>query len=142
MAIDERSRHELYLRLEEVLGEEPANTMMEHLPPVGWADVATKRDLDGSVGLLRHDMTAEFEAAHQEMASEFKSVRQEMGALRQEMAAEFNSVRQETQTMRHDIVGTLRAEFMSQTRTMFLAIVTIVLTMAGLTFGLVVTLVP
>ena len=46
MALDERSRHELYLRLEETLGPEAATTLMEHLPPVGWADVATKRDLD------------------------------------------------------------------------------------------------
>ncbi len=46
MAIDERSRHALFVRLEEILGPEQASTLMEHLPPVGWADVATKRDLD------------------------------------------------------------------------------------------------
>jgi hypothetical protein len=46
MAIDEGSRHELFSRLEEVLGKESATVLMEHLPPVGWADVATKRDLE------------------------------------------------------------------------------------------------
>lgn len=46
MAIDERSRHDLYHRLEQVLGTDEADTMMELLPPVGWADVATKQDLD------------------------------------------------------------------------------------------------
>ena len=46
MAIDERSRHDLYLRLEGLLGPKAATTLMEHLPPVGWADVATKHDLD------------------------------------------------------------------------------------------------
>ena len=46
MAIDERSRHRLYQRLQEVLGEAEATVLMEHLPPVGWADVVTKRDLD------------------------------------------------------------------------------------------------
>lgn len=45
MTIDERTRHQLYLRLESVLGNEEATTLMEHLPPVGWADVATKHDL-------------------------------------------------------------------------------------------------
>lgn len=45
MAVDERSRHELYRRLDEVLGPEVATTLIEHLPPVGWADVATKHDL-------------------------------------------------------------------------------------------------
>lgn len=46
MAISEESRREMYVKLEEVLGAAVATTMMEHLPPVGWADVATKHDLD------------------------------------------------------------------------------------------------
>lgn len=52
MAVDERSRHELYRKLETVLGPDEAATLMEHLPPVGWADVATQRD----VILLREDL--------------------------------------------------------------------------------------
>jgi hypothetical protein len=73
MALDERSRHELFLRLEETLGPEAATTLMEHLPPVGWADVATKRDLDQTAALLRSDLN-QFE--HQ-MRAEFASVRGE-----------------------------------------------------------------
>lgn len=56
MAIDERARHELYLRLEEHLGAEAATTLMEHLPPTGWADVATKRDLDHQTESLKADI--------------------------------------------------------------------------------------
>ncbi len=43
--IDERSRHELYLSIEALIGAERAETLMSMLPPVGWADVATKDDL-------------------------------------------------------------------------------------------------
>ena len=46
MAITEQNRHHLHQRLEQVLGPEEASILMEHLPPVGWADVATKSDLD------------------------------------------------------------------------------------------------
>lgn len=46
MAITEQNRHDLHQRLTEVLGREEATVLMEHLPPIGWADVATKRDLD------------------------------------------------------------------------------------------------
>lgn len=45
MAIDERARHELHRKLEQVLGADEAATLMSHLPAVGWADVATKHDL-------------------------------------------------------------------------------------------------
>lgn len=45
MGIDERARHQLFLRLEDILGTDEATTLMEHLPPTGWADVATKHDL-------------------------------------------------------------------------------------------------
>lgn len=46
MAIDEAARHRLYQRLEEVLGSQEATVLMEHLPPLGWRDVATKRDVE------------------------------------------------------------------------------------------------
>ncbi|MEI2697393.1 MAG: hypothetical protein V9E94_03225 [Microthrixaceae bacterium] len=46
MAVTEESRYQLFQRLEELLGPEKVSTLMELLPPVGWADVATKRDLD------------------------------------------------------------------------------------------------
>jgi len=58
MSIDERRRHALYERLEGVLDTEHADTLMELLPPVGWADVATKQDL----AALEQRMDLRFEA--------------------------------------------------------------------------------
>lgn len=46
MAIDEARRHELHETARRVLGAEAGDTLMELLPPVGWADVATKQDLE------------------------------------------------------------------------------------------------
>lgn len=38
--------------LQQALGDNVANILMEHLPPSGWSDVARTRDID----LLREDM--------------------------------------------------------------------------------------
>lgn len=46
MAITEKQRHDLMKAAEEVLGPVEAETLMNLLPPVGWADVATKADLE------------------------------------------------------------------------------------------------
>lgn len=46
MTVSEQQRLHLFKTLEQRLGDDDAATMMELLPPVGWADVATKRDLD------------------------------------------------------------------------------------------------
>ena len=43
---DETARFELHDALRELLGEARGDTLMSLLPPVGWADVATTRDLD------------------------------------------------------------------------------------------------
>jgi len=61
MLIDEASRHALHNRLDEVLGPDEAVCLMAHLPPVGWADVATKQDLEGLEERLTHKLTAYFE---------------------------------------------------------------------------------
>ena len=45
MGIDERRRHQLGIDARRAMGEESGTTLMELLPPVGWADVATKHDL-------------------------------------------------------------------------------------------------
>ena len=50
--IEERDRHELHKKLEAAFGSKEAATLMAHLPPVGWADVATKRDLEALEGRL------------------------------------------------------------------------------------------
>jgi DNA anti-recombination protein RmuC len=46
MATTEPARHQLYRRLSEIIGSDEADTLMQLLPPVGWADVATKADLE------------------------------------------------------------------------------------------------
>lgn len=68
MIIDERARHQLFQKLEAVLGPDEANILMEHLPPVGWADVATKHDLDALAELLRAEMRAVSAELRSEMA--------------------------------------------------------------------------
>ena len=45
MAVDERNRLQLAEAAKRLLGEDEGITLMELLPPVGWADVATKQDL-------------------------------------------------------------------------------------------------
>ena len=69
MAVDEGRRHRMYARLEEVLGPDHANTLMEYLPPVGWADVARRSDIEDlrremahEMALLEHGLEAKIES--------------------------------------------------------------------------------
>jgi hypothetical protein len=45
VSVDERSRLQLAEAAQRLLGTDEGITLMELLPPVGWADVATKHDL-------------------------------------------------------------------------------------------------
>jgi hypothetical protein len=45
VSVDERSRLQLAEAAKRLLGDDEGITLMELLPPVGWADVATKHDL-------------------------------------------------------------------------------------------------
>jgi hypothetical protein len=117
MAIDESSRHALFSRLKEVLGKDEASTLMEHLPPVGWADVATKSDLES----LRIATKADIES------------------LRVATKADIESLRLNLDVLENKLVATFRAELNTQARTMvnwlIFATSASTLTVAVLAFG-------
>ena len=89
MAIDETARFELHEGLREVLGDARADSLMSLLPPTGWADVATKHDLDvvrGDVARLRDDLAR----LRDELGREIASVRDGMARMEARLEARFD----------------------------------------------------
>ncbi|MFA5884503.1 MAG: hypothetical protein WDA60_11675 [Acidimicrobiia bacterium] len=146
MTIDERSRHALYLRLEQVLGSDEAGTLMEHLPPVGWADVATRRDIE----VLRTELLSEISSARSELGSEISSARSELGSeissARSELGSEISSARVETRSLRAEmrameqsLTGLFRMELAqaisAQTRMLVVTMITLFVAGMSLAFA-------
>ena len=46
MSVTEARRFELHQELQKILGVDVAHTLMDYLPPVGWNDLARKRDVE------------------------------------------------------------------------------------------------
>ena len=46
MPITEADRFDMHLEFRKFLGDKVAETLMEHLPPLGWANVARRSDID------------------------------------------------------------------------------------------------
>ncbi len=162
MSVDERSRLQMFRHLEEVLGLEDATTLIEHLPPVGWADVATKRDLD----TLELRLDQRFEAVdqrfdhlsqvfderfnhlsqvfderfgHQARSTDarFDRVDERFDQQAQIFNARLDLIDQRIETSQHEVIGVLHRELNAQTKSMLFGVVTVVLTMAALAFSLV-----
>jgi hypothetical protein len=69
MTVDERARHRLFLKLEEVLGSEEAGTLMAHLPLGGSADLATKSDLRIGLDSLEERLTLRMESLEHRLSA-------------------------------------------------------------------------
>ena len=74
MSITEASRFQLRTAIGQILDEEAADTLMELLPPVGWADVATKTDLQH----LRDEMQADIKNLRDELKGDIRNLRDEL----------------------------------------------------------------
>src|SRR3954447_20186513 len=71
--VSDQDRRELYGVLEKRLGAGPATTMMELLPPVGWADVARQSDLvaiRGEMAELRAELKGEIAGLRAELKAQ------------------------------------------------------------------------
>jgi hypothetical protein len=79
--VSDEARRDLYEVLEKRLGAGAAGTLMELLPPVGWADVARTSDLVA----VRGEMAG--------LRGEMAELRGEMGSLRGEIKSEIASLR-------------------------------------------------
>lgn len=118
MLVDERARRLLTDDLLRVHGEEVTDILMAHLPPVGWADVATRQDLDNLATVLRAEMAAlraEFTAelatrleplaTREELDRLATSLRGEMSTLRAEMHGEIAELRRSVATLTRWMMG-------------------------------------
>ena len=86
MSTNDKARLELHRRLDSVLGAEEASTLMSHLPPVTWDQVATKEDLRALEANLRAEISVSASGLRTEMADLRTEVRTELAGVRTEMA--------------------------------------------------------
>lgn len=120
MAVSEGQRRAMHAGLVDGLGQEVADVLMEHLPPVGWADVATKADLQHLGDML--SLKIDREVA--EMRAEFAQLRGEFGESRGQLGGQIEGLRSE-----------LYQALARQTRTLMITMVGGFATIAGAAFG-------
>lgn len=116
MAVDEQSRHEMHRRLEDVLGPETALTVMEHLPPVGWADVATKADLNA----LTERIDNRFELAEARMDHRFEMFEARFETrstvMEERATTQFAILEERVDSIANNVLATIRKEMVAQTQ--------------------------
>ena len=117
MPVDERTRRVMTDGLVRALGEEVTDALMAHLPPVGWADVATKQDLEGLRVATKQDLEGLRVATTKDLEKLADRLRADMADLRAEFHQE------------------LRIAISQQTRTLVWAQLGTVLTVAVMAFG-------
>ncbi len=125
--IDERARHELYRGAEELFGTERADTLMSLLPPVGWADVATKDDLRQ----LEDRIDARMDARFARVDARFANVDVQFANLELRMDTRFAQV----DAKFFELEGRLDRSLREQTRTLMLGLVGAMFTMTSLCLG-------
>ena len=149
MVVDDRSRHDLYRRLEEVLGLEAATTLIEHLPPAGWAEVATKHDLAN----LEQRIELRFARVDDRFArvdERFDAIDERFNALEEHFDERFKGLDERFKGLDWRFEGlddrlrggmaelrpAFEHELRAQTNTVVFGLVSVVLTMAVLAFAL------
>lgn len=115
MTSTDNDRRILHAAVEQMCGPRPAEILMEHLPPAGWRDLATRNDVESASLLLRTDMEIEFEKVRAEFADVRAEMRTEFSNIRTEMRTEFSNIRAEMAAVRAELITYIEKGFRSQT---------------------------
>ena len=121
MAIDERARHDLLKKLEELLGEERALTLMTGLPR---EEPATKKDLDAVEGRLVLRMDG--------LEGRMDGLEGRVEAMEDRLIMRIDSSADRVLGELHQRIGEVYKELVNQTRVFVLSTVGAVVTVGGL----------
>ena len=77
MSVSEAQRLEMHRALQNLLGVDVSNTLMEHLPPSGWSDLVRMRDIIE----MEKRLDARFERLNEQMNARFTVLEAHMDAL-------------------------------------------------------------
>ena len=91
MTVSATNRLDMLAGLRTHLGDFVADTLMEHLPPGGWYDIARTSDIDrlrDEFGTLRGD----FNALRSELRDDMGSLRGEFNSLRTEVRSDIQAL--------------------------------------------------
>ena len=156
MTITEESRHHLVSKAQEVLGTEAAMTLAEHLPPGGWADVATRHDLDAleirmdlrfdAIGERFKGLDPKFESiderfthADERFDERFKSLDLRFDALDERFRnvdgrfdERFKGQDFKMEAMEHRLTGVIYQSATAQTRAFIMALISTLIAFSGI----------
>ena len=114
MSITDRQRLKLLRTLETVIGPEDASTLMDHLPPVTWANVATVDHVsaigDQTTKTLRSEMQVLSTQLRSEMSELRVELRSDMTVLSNQLRNEMNQLGTELRTEMNQLGVQLRSE--------------------------------
>ena len=103
MTITDTKRFELHQYLRTHMETNMADTLMDHLPPAGWSDLARTSDVSASQLLLKSDI----EAVRTELRNEIQAVRSE---LRSEIAELRTELKGDIAELRAEMVDRFAAQ--------------------------------
>lgn len=130
MELDESLRRELFNALDTALGARPAATLMAHLPPVGWADVATKHDLHQ----LELRLEARFETRFESVDRRLDDMDRRLGRVEDRMDG-FDERLRGVEFVVRELGSELRTELVKQSRALFISLATMTAGGVGLAFA-------
>lgn len=140
-AIDERARHDLFQAVHDHLGPNHADTLMSLLPPVGWADVATRQDVERHAAATTRDsqrLSDEIQELEARTDLRFQAVDRRFEELEARMNIRFEKVDERFEALEHKLTAKLERAQTEIVRTVVFAMVGSIVSMTSLCLAVIV----